>query len=207
MNTKRPMVKETVGALYYAFNTKNEQGEFNPSTYETTNRSEVVKKIGTTENSESTVVRASGGDYVTASQTSNIEQAVEVVAFDPEDLARMRGDNIDEGGLVSSGAPSERPFFAFGKVVKKVGGAVEYVWYPKCQLIENTDDIETSEDKFKEQNDTVTIRCYSFDKTENKSNRVNSEMKNFPKGLTEEKFFEKPIITREDLAALTTPAA
>ena len=37
MKTKKPMVKETVGALYYAFNTPNEKGEFDVTTYEETN--------------------------------------------------------------------------------------------------------------------------------------------------------------------------
>ena len=204
MKTKRPMVKETVGALYYAFNTPDEHGEFDISKYEETSKSDVVKNIGTTENSESTVVRASGGDYVTASQTSSVEQAVEVVAFDPGDVAKMRGDTIGTH-LVKSGKPAQRPYFAFGKVVKKIGGGVEYVWYPKCQLVENTDDIATSEESFSEQNDTLTIRALAFDEDGNKSVRVNSEMSNFPEGLTEEKFFTKPLTTDEEIEALVAP--
>jgi len=206
MKTKKPMVKETVGALYYAFNTANEKGEFDISTYEETIRSEVVKNIGTTENSESTVVRASGGNYVSASQTASVEQAVEVVAFDPEDVAKMRGDEIGKY-LVKSGKTAQRPYFAFGKVVKKLGGAVEYVWYPKCQLVENTDDIATSEDTYSEQNDTLTIRALDYDDEGNKSVRVNSEMSNFPEGLTEEKFFTKPVTTDAEIEALVTPEA
>lgn len=206
IKNKKPMLKETVGALYYAFNTPTETGDFNPSAYDATNKSEVVKKIGTTENSESTVVKASGKDYMTASQTSSVEQAVEVVAFDPEDLAKMRGDNISTSGLVFSGKSTQRPFFAFGKVVKKVGGGFQFVWYPKCQLVENTDDIETSEDTFKEQNDTITIRAYGFDADDNKSVRVDSEMASFPEGLTEEKFFAKPILSDADLEVALAPA-
>lgn len=207
MQTKKPMIKETVGALYYAFNNPEEGQDFDITSYLETIKSNVVKKIGTTENAESTVVRASGEDYVTASQTSSVEQAVEVIAFDPEDLHKMRGDTVDPGGLILSGAPKVRPFFAFGKVVKKVGGGVEYVWYPKCQLVENTEDIETSEESFKEQTDTITIKALAFDAAGNKSVRVNSETSTFPEGLTEEKFFTKPISTKEELAALTTPGA
>ena len=134
--------------------------------------------------------------------------AVEVVAFDPSDLARMRGDDTsDTGGLMLSGAPSRRPFFAFGKVVKKVGGGVQYAWYPKCQLVENTDDIATSEDTFSEQNDTITIRAYAFDSKNQKKAYVDSETANFPEGLTEEKFFTKPILTKADLAAAVTQGA
>lgn len=201
MKNKKPMVKETVGALYYAFNTPDENGEFDISQYEETVKSDVVKNIGTTENSESTVVRASGNDYITASQTSSVEQAVEVVAFDASDIARMRGDSIGTY-LVKSGKASTRPFFAFGKVVKKLGGAVEYVWYPKCQLVENTDDIATSEETYNEQNDTLTIRALAFDDDGNKSVRVNSEMSNFPEGLTEEMFFTTPLTTDAEIEEL-----
>lgn len=208
MKTKKPMIKETVGSLYTAFNTPTETGEFDPAAYEETSKSDVVKNIGTTENSEATTVRASGSDYEVVNQTSSIDMAVEVVAFDPSELARMRGDDTsDEGGLILSGAPARRPFFAFGKVVKKVGGGVQYAWYPKCQLVENTDDIATSEDTFSEQNDTITIRAFAFNKDNQKKVYVDSETANFPTGLTEEQFFTKPILTKEDLVAAITPKA
>ncbi len=207
ITTKKPKIKETVGALYYAFNTMTEDGEFDPEAYETTNKSDVVKTINTTDNATTTTVRASGQDYETVNQSSSIENEVEVIALDPEDLAKMRGDDIHENGLVLSGAPGKRPFFAFGKVVKKLGGAVEFVWYPKCQLTENTDEAATSEEEFSEQTDTVTITAYAFDNAGNKSVRVNSEMSSFPEGLTEEKFFEAPILDDAGLTAATAPAA
>ncbi len=207
ITTKKPMIKETVGGMYYCFNTKEEKTDYDAENYEEdVIKCNNVKNIGTTENSEATAVRASGADYETINQSSSIDMAVETVAFDPEDLAKMRGDDTsDEGGLMLSGAPSRRPFFAFGKVVKKIGGGVQYAWYPKCQLVENTDDIATSEDTFSEQNDTVTIRAYAFDETGQKKAYVDSETTNFPKGLTEEKFFTKPILKKEDLAAAVAP--
>ena len=201
MKNKKPIIKETVVSLYKAFNTPTESGDFS-ETYEETIKSDVVKNIGTTENAENTTVRASGTDYETVNQTSSIDMAVEVVAFDPATLARMRGDDTsDEGGLMLSGAPARRPFFAFGKVVKKVGGGVQYAWYPKCQLVENTDDIATSEDSFAEQNDTITIRAYAFNDADQKRTYVDSETENYPAGLTEEKFFTKPILKAADLVA------
>ena len=203
MQTKKPMIKESVGSQYYAFNTPDESGTFDSSTYEATIKTDTVKSIGTTENAESTTVRASGKDYETVNQSSNVELAVEVVAFDPDDLARMRGDVVGSKGLISSGRNTQRPFFAYGKVVKKVGGGFRYDWYPKCQLVENTDDISTKEDSFSEQNDTVTIRCYAFNDEGDIKNYVDSESAHFPEGLTEEKFFTKPIITEADLTALT----
>lgn len=207
ITTKRPKIKETVGALYYAFNVMKLTGEFDPENYEETVKSDVVKTINTTDNTGSTVVRASGADYMTAYQTSSADNEVEVVAIDPEDLYKMKGEDIHENGLVLGGAPKARPYFAFGKLVKKVGGAVEYVWYPKCQLVENTDEAATSEEEFSEQNDTITIKAYAFDDEGHISVRVNSEMSNFPEGLTEEKFFEKPILNDTDLTNAITPAA
>ena len=206
ITTKKPKIKETVGALYYAFNKMTENGEFNAETYEATNKSDVVKTITTTDNATTTTVRASGQDYETVNQSASVENEVEIIALDPEDLAKMRGDDIHENGLILSGAPGKRPFFAFGKVVKKLGGFVEFVWYPKCQLTENTDEATTSEEEFSEQTDTVTITAYAFDDAGNKSVRVNSEMASFPEGLTEEKFFEKPILNDTGLSAAITPS-
>ena len=200
ITTKKPMIKETVGALYYDFNTPNANGEYNPETYEdTVVKSNVVKNIDTTENADSVTVKASGEDYETVNQSESVDMAVEVVAIDPADLARMRADIVGNGGLNRSGRTSKRPFFAFGKVKKLVGGGVEYAWYPKCQLVENTDNIATKEESFSEQNDTVTIRAYSYNNQGDKKTYVNSQMSNFPEGLTEEQFFAKPLLEDADL--------
>ena len=204
ITTKKPMIKETVGGMYYNFNTPTENGEYNSKTYEeNTSKCNNIKNISTTENAESVTVKASGQDYETVSQNENIDMAVEVVAFDPKDLARMRSDIIGKTGLNRAGRTAKRPFFAYGKVKKMVGGGFEYAWYPKCQLIENTDDIATREESFSEQNDTVTIRAYAYNEEGDKKVYVNSEMDNFPEGLTEEAFFAKPILTDKDLDVIT----
>lgn len=206
IKTKRPMLVETVGALYYDFNIPTDLGEFDPQSYEEeVVKSNVVKTISTTENGESTVVRASGEDYETVNQKESIDISVEVIAIDPSDLAKMRGDVVGKTGLNRSGRTASRPFFAFGKVKKMLGNGAEYAWYPKCQLIENTDDISTKEENYSEQNSTVTIRAYAFNADGDKRVYVNSEMENYPEGLTEEKFFSKPILTDEDLAAAVAP--
>lgn len=202
MKTKKPMVKETVGAQYYAFNQPTEDGEFqaDSSKYDEVIKTENVKNIGVTENMESTPIRASGKDYTTVNKTSSVDLTVETASVVPDDLAKMRNEVADQDGLITSGSSSQRPYFAYGKVVKKVGGGFRYEWYPKCQLVENTDDISTSEENFSEQNDTSTIRAYPFDNDGNIKNYVDSEASNFPSGLTEEKFFAKPILTKQDLA-------
>ena len=201
---KKPKMKESVGSMYYSFNKPASGVTFDASSYEDEIvKTDVVKNIGVTENLESQVVRASGEDYETVNKTSSEELEVEIVAFDPDDLAKMRGETIYSNGLMQSGDEQERPFFAFGKVVKKIGGGFQYVWYPKCQLIENSDDIATSEESFSEQNDKVKIKAYKFDKKHIK-NHIDSDSANFPEGLTEEKFFSKVIVTKEDLDSIVT---
>ena len=119
----------------------------------------------------------------------------------------MRGETVNTNGLVSSGGTKERPYFAYGKVVKLVGGKIRMEWFPKCQLVENTDDIETSSDSFSEQNDTVKIRAYAFNDNGDVKNYVDSSRTDFPEGLTEDKFFEKPIVSADDLDKIISPGA
>ena len=206
MEKKKPMMKETVGSMYYAFNKPDTNGNFNLNDYEETIKTDVVKKIGTTENGDNTTVRASGSDYATFNKKTSIDFAIEVVAFSPSDLAKMRAEEVSTNGVVLAGDEGERPFFAYGKVVKKVGGGERYEWYPKCQLVENTDDISTSEESFSEQNDTVTIRAYRYDGKHFKL-YVDSEIKEFPENLTEDNFFNKPLSKPADLDAILVEGA
>lgn len=204
ISTKKPPIKETVGALYYCFNTPDESGEWTKTFEEAVTKSNVVKNVSVTENGDSTNVYASGETYDTISDVSSIDNEVEVVAFASADLYKMRGDTVGENGLVISGAPADRPFFAYGKVVKLRGGNYRYEWYPKCKLTENTDDIATKEESFSEQTDKVTIRAYPFDEAGNIKTMVDSTVAKIPEGLTEEKFFAKPILTDADLKTATT---
>lgn len=201
ISTKKPPIKETVGALYYCFDTPAEDSNAYVGNYGTeVSKSEVVKSISVTENGDSTPVFASGVTYETISDKTSIDLSVEVVAFDSADLRKMRGDTVGTNGLILSGKPSARPFFAFGKVVKLRGGDVRYVWYPKCQLSENTDDISTKEESFSEQNDTVTIKALPFDADGNIEATYDSSVKKV-EGMTEDKFFAKPILKDADLIA------
>lgn len=201
INNKKPPRKETVGAQYVCFNTMTEEGEWTEQ-YETdVEKTSVVKSVKVSDNSESTDVYASGEVYDTDDAKAAATIEVEVVAFPADTLAKMRAADVDAGGLVKDGAPNRRPFFAYGKVVKLKNGKVRYEWFPKCKLTENSDDTSTSEEKPSEQNDTIAISAYSFDIAGNKRTYVDSSMSGFPEGLTEEKFFAKPILTKEDLAA------
>ncbi len=201
---KKPAIKLTVGGLYYAINKPTEGNEFDPEKYEATVNSPVIKNVNITPNEESVSIKASGTDYDTISQSSGPELEFEVVAIDPTDLAIMKSDNKDNSGLMSTGRPTTRPFVAIGFPIVKKGDFKRYEWYPKCKLVENSDETATQEDSFSEQNETIKFKAYAFNAEGDYRNYVDSEMSNFPETLTEEDFFEKPIITGEDL---TTAAA
>lgn len=201
INNKRPPRKETVGAQYICFATPGEDGEWTGEYEADVERTAVVKNVEVTENSESSDVYASGEVYDTDMSVAADDIAVEVIAFPEDTIAKMRAATVDAGGLILDGANKTRPFFAYGKVVKLKNGNVRFEWYPKCKLKENTNSAATSEASPAEQNDTITISAYSFDKEGNKRAYIDSSTAKFPEGMTEEKFFAKPILTKEDLAA------
>lgn len=202
IKTKRPPMKETVGAQYICFAKETEEGEFD-GTYETdVEKTEVVKTVKVTVNADTGDSYASGKVYDSDTPTKSIDIETEVIAFPEDTLAKMKGDSVDAGGLILSGSNSQRPFFAYGKVVKLRHGGYRYEWYPKCKLTENSDDISTSEDKTSEQTDTIKIKAYPFDDVGNIVAKITES--SAPEGMTEDKFFAKPILTKEDLAAALT---
>ena len=142
-------------------------------------------------------VYASGKIYDSDSPMSSIDIEVSVIAFPDDTISKMRGETKGTGGLILAGGKSERPIFAYGKVVKLKNGKSRYEWFPKCKLVENSDDIATSEEKASEQTDTIKIRAYPFDAEGNIVSKVTESTA--PAGLTEEKFFAKPILTDADL--------
>ena len=195
---KRAPVKETVGALRYCFGTLNEDGSFSGEYESDVIETKVAKTVKVTQNGDSTTVYASGETYDEVSDITSVDNEVEVVAFPADDIAKMRGEAVSTAGLIFKGGSKERPYFAFGKTVKMRQGHQRFVWYPKCKLISNSDDINTKEESFSEQNDTITIRAYPFDDKGNCQVEWDSTVKAI-EGLTEEKFFSKVIMQDSDL--------
>ena len=202
ISTKKPPIKETVGAQYVCFNTMDSDGNWTPTFEEDVEKTETVKKVAVKENTSSANVYASGKVYDQESQTNTSTIEVEVIAFPADTQAKMRGDLVDKSGLILSGGNRPRPFFAYGKVVELKSGKKRLDWYPKCKLTENTDETSTREESYSEQTDTLTITAYPFNDDGDIKTAV-SDGANFPEGLTEEKFFAKPILTPEDLTAAT----
>lgn len=204
ISTKKPAIKETVGAQYVCFNKMDENNDFTTTFEDGVEKTEVVKSVKITENAETSNTYASGKVYDSDTATSTIDIETEVIAFPDDTLAKMRGDNVNEGGLILSGGNRVRPFFAYGKVVKLKGGKVRYDWYPKCKLSENSDDTSTKEDKASEQTDTIKITAYPFNSDGDIVAKVSSDV-NFPENLTEDKFFGQVIMTQADLTKVATP--
>lgn len=202
---KKPPYIETVGAQYTCFNTPDADGNYTDNFESDVEKTEVVKSVTVTENVDTAVIRASGKDYDSRRGEETDTIAVGVIAFPAATLHRMRGDTVGEGGLIKSGGPVKRPFFAYGKVVHLSGGKMRLDWYPKCQLTENTDQANTSEQTFSEQTDTITITAYAFNDAGNTKVSVDSDV-NWPDRLTEDNFFKQVILTDADLAA-AIPAA
>lgn len=200
---KRPAIKETVGAQYICFNTADANGEYTENYEANVEKTKVVKSVKVTENTDAADMYASGEVYDSDSAVNTIDIEVEVIAFPDDTLARMRGDNVDKGGLIRSGGSPEKPFFAYGKVVKLKGGKARYDWYPKCRLTENTEQADTKEDKFTEQTDTIKIKAYPYNSEGHIVAKISSEA-NAPSGITEDKFFSKPILAPADLVEIAT---
>lgn len=205
ITAKRPPRKETVGSQYICFN-KGSNGEWSETFDEEVEKTSVVKSVKVSENSETTDVYASGEVYDSETTSGATQIEVEVVAFDVDTLAKMRGDKVGENGSIIKGGNGTRPYFAYGKVVKLKGGKVRFEWYPKCKLAENSDEVSTREDKSAEMNDTITINAYAFEPDGGKCLVVDTSSKKYPAGVTEEKFFAKPILKDADLTTMNAMA-
>lgn len=198
---KKPPIIETVGAQFICFAV---DGDYTGEYKEEVIKTETVKTVSVTENTETTPVNASGKVYENVTSTTSSDISTEQVAFDHATLAEMRGDTVHESGLIASGSNEKgRPYFAYGKIVKMFGGAYRFDWYPKCQLVANTDEAKAKEASFSEQNETLTISALPFNDAGDIAMRIYSDMVKL-QGITEAKFFEKPILSDDDFKKLST---
>ena len=201
---KRPSTKYTVGAQYICF---NEDPEWDSSEFET----DVIKlptvvDVNVADNSDSYQSYASGEVYESDTIVTYKELSVTQLAFDEKTIARMKGDTVDEG-IIMSGGVKTRPYFAYGVPIIKKDGTRDMRWYPKCKLVDNSDATATSTDSHSDQTDTMTIRAYGFDATQNQEIKVlTAETANA--GITEAAFFAAPVLTvaaAKALRPVTTP--
>lgn len=201
---KRPSTKYTVGAQYICF---NEDPEWDSSEFET----DVIKlptvvDVTVADNSDSYQSYASGEVYESDTIVTYKELSVTQLAFDEATIAKMKGDTIDTG-IIMSGGIKTRPYFAYGVPIIKKDGTRDMRWYPKCKLVGNSDATATSTDSHSDQTDSLTIRAYGFDATQNQEVKVlTAETANA--GITEAAFFAAPVLTvaaAKALRPVTTP--
>ena len=198
INEKKPSTKYTVGAQYICF---NENKDWDPEAFE----GEVLKlptvvDIDVADNSSSYASYASGAVYESDTIVAYKEISVTQLAFDEATIAKMKGDTIDSG-IIMSGGIKTRPYFAYGVPIIKKDRSMDMRWYPKCQLVDNSDATATSTDSHSDQTDSLTIRAYGFDDDQNQEVKVlTAERANAD--ITEELFFAAPIMTVEAAKAL-----
>lgn len=188
---KKPSTKYTVGAQYICF---NENPAWDSGDFETdVLKLPTVTNIDVKDNSNSYDSYASGGVYESDTIVTYKEISVTQLAFDDATIAKMKGDTIDSG-IIMSGGVKTRPYFAYGVPIIRKDKTIDLRWFPKCKLVENSDATQTSTDSHSDQTDTLTIRAYGFDTDQNQEVKVlTSETANA--GITEAVFFAAPVLT------------
>ena len=189
---KRPSTKYTVGAQYICFNTGTD--DWDAASWDTdVLKLPTVVDIDVADNSDSYESYASGAVYESDTIVTYKEISVTQLAFDEATIAKMKGDTIDTG-IIMSGGVKTRPYFAYGVPIIKKDRTMDMRWYPKCKLVDNSDATATSTDSHSDQTDSLTIRAYGFDGTQNQEVKVlTGETANA--GITEAAFFAAPILT------------
>ena len=188
---KKPSTKYTVGAQYICFNT---DPDWDSSDFESdVTKLPTVVYIDVADNSDSYQSYASGAVYESDTIVTYKEISVTQLAFDEATIAKMKGDTIDTG-IILSGGIKTRPYFAYGVPIIKKDKTMDMRWYPKCKLVDNSDATATSTDSHSDQTDSLTIRAYGFDETQNQEIKVlTAETANA--GITEAAFFAAPVLT------------
>ncbi len=155
---QKPFRNVGVGALYQCFEDAAGENGYSSDVY----KSEALVKIGVSEQGKMDPIYGSSKVYDNDVIVSPPTLAVEVLAYDPANLARMRGSAVS-GGFVTRNRFDEGEYFAQGVVYPKRGGHFMYVWYPKCRMIDTSKDHETAtKDSTGGQNRTVNVQTYEF---------------------------------------------
>ena len=188
---KKPSTKYTVGAQYICFNTDD---KWDASDFEAAvTKLPTVVDINITDNADAYQSYASGIVYESDTIVHFKEISVTQLAFEEEIIAKMKGDTVDTG-IIMSGGFKTRPYFAYGVPIIKKDKTMDLRWFPKCQLVDNSDKTATSTDSHSDQTDTLTIRAYGFDADDNQEVKVLTGDSNNA-GITEAAFFAAPVLT------------
>ena len=197
----KPSRKYTVGAQYICFNTPDASGDWTETFEADVYKLPTVTSVSISDEVDDYETYASGNVYDADSIVSKKTISETNIAFPEMLLARMRGDTVDNDGVILEGGIHTRPFFAYGVVITKKDGSQDLRWYPKCKLTENTDETETSEASNKDMTDDITISAYGYNANQDKVIRA-LKGEDALAGLTEAKFFAAPVLTAAAVKAL-----
>ncbi|MFA6718333.1 MAG: major tail protein [Prevotella sp.] len=201
----KPSIVITVGAQYICLDTPDKDGSWTDKYAEEVTKLPTVVSAEVKDTTDSYDAYSSGNVYDTDTDVLSEEISVENIAFPAQLVAKLRGDTVDSG-IIMSGGLRTRPWFAYGIPIINKDGSKLLRWYPKCKLTDNDDKTETSEDKHKDQNKTLTIKAYQF----NDAADIKVEMDTSDeaaKMVTEDTFFAVPLTTFDAAKALETTTA
>ena len=135
IKTKRPPMKETVGAQYLCFNTMDTDGRWTSTFAEEVEKTEVVKSV------------KSHGKWRNQLIHTRQEQCMTVILQQLQQISRWKLlhfrlihlQNYVVTMLILmvlffQVETDHDHIFAYGKVVKLRKGGYRYDWYPKCKL-------------------------------------------------------------------------
>jgi len=195
ITNKKPLRPVGVGAMYYCGITAiADDGTmtFKPDVV----RLRTVSQIQTTESRSVTPVYASNSIYDEETNTAPPLLAIQHVAFPAEILAEMRGNKVT-GGFIMHSTFDQGAYFAIGIVYPKRDGKADYVWYPKCLLVDANHSAQTSNESGSNAQDrTLNIQTYEFEtedhlyQTEYDSELIGSGVT----AITEEAYFAAPLL-------------
>lgn len=117
-----------------------------------------AKKIKIKGNGKATDIYASNVKIATVAQETSQEISLDHIGFPVALLDQMYGQTATKGVTLATAEAKELPEFAFGFIAPKSDGQNDAYWFPSCTLDPAlSDDYETGEDTFKEQDPSMTI--------------------------------------------------
>lgn len=156
-----------------------------------------IKKVGTTKNSTTTKIYASGMTFDTISTSNGAEIALDVIALPTELESTLLGNEKIKDAFIMENTSSDGIDFGFGYVVQKKSGAEIYRWHPRCKLLPSNDEASTKEENFNEPKVTYTITAMPTMSGLWRVTYDTSMVTEGSKALTVEEFFNLKIIDND----------
>ncbi|MFT9269699.1 MAG: major tail protein [Liquorilactobacillus nagelii] len=147
-----------VGDLLVAMKDTKDTTSTNPEYNTKIWRLSNAKKIKIKGNGKATDIYASNIKIATVTQETSQEISLDHIGFPIALLDQLYGQTANKGVTLATADAKEMPEFAFGFIAPKSDGQNDAYWFPSCTLDPAlSDEYDTSEDTFKEQDPSMTI--------------------------------------------------